>query len=61
MGYVYIAAALLSWTALTLSFSLGPLLAIAYRGEHPTPLGLSGLPLAGAAVVRAAIVSRSRS
>jgi len=52
----------ITWTALTLSFSLGSLLAIVYPGEHPTPLGLSGLALTGAAVVMLGLdmVQRSR-
>ncbi|MBN2582520.1 MAG: hypothetical protein JXL80_05585 [Planctomycetes bacterium] len=39
-----------TWTALTLSFSLAAALALIYPGERPTPLGVSGLVLAALAV-----------
>jgi hypothetical protein len=39
-----------TWTLLTLSFSLASVMALIYPGEHPLPLGWAGLALAAAAV-----------
>jgi hypothetical protein len=52
----------ITWTVLTLSFSLAAALAMVYPGEHPTVIGLSGLVLAGVAVAMLSLdmVHRSR-
>ncbi|NIA20492.1 MAG: hypothetical protein GWP05_00670 [Anaerolineaceae bacterium] len=52
----------ITWTVLTLSFSLAAALAMGYPGEHPTTMGLSGLVLAGVAVAMLGLdmVHRSR-
>jgi len=39
-----------TWTLLTLSFSLASIMALVYPGEHPLPLGWAGLALAATAV-----------
>lgn len=52
----------ITWTVLTLSFSLAAAMALVYPGEQPTAMGLSGLILAGGAVALLGLdmVHRSR-